>query len=99
MMKRLIGTIAVLLLVAGSAGAAAVRVELKASYFRPTEQAFLDICGGGPRYGGEVSIGLWKGFDLWLGGNYFSREGELSFTKEKTELQIIPIGAGLKYNH
>ncbi|MDH4272460.1 MAG: outer membrane beta-barrel protein [Candidatus Aminicenantes bacterium] len=97
MMKRLTGTIAVLLLVSSSAGAAAVRLEFKAGYFRPSDKDFLDIYGGGPRYGGEVSIGLWKGFDLWLGGNYFSREGELTFTKEKTELQIIPVGVGLKY--
>jgi len=96
-MKRLTGTIAVLLLVSGSAGAATVRVELKASYFHPTEQAFLDIYGGGPRYGGELDIHLWKGLDVWLGGSYFSKEGELTFTKEKTELQIIPIGAGLKF--
>jgi len=96
--KKLAGVIGVLLLVSGSAAAAAVRVEVKASYFHPTEQAFLDIYGGGPRYGGEVDIGLWKGFDLWLGGNSFSRDGELTFTKEKTELQIMPIGAGLKYS-
>ena len=95
--KKLGGAIGLLLLVSGSGGAATVRLELKASYFRPTEQAFLDIYGGGPRYGGEVDIGLWKGFDVWLGGNYFSKEGELTFTKEKTELQIIPVGAGLKY--
>jgi hypothetical protein len=96
--KKLAGAIGVLLLVTSSTGAAAVRIELKASYFRPTEQAFLDIYGGGPRYGGEVNIGFWKGLDLWLGGSYFSKEGELTFTKEKTELQIIPIGAGLKYS-
>lgn len=96
-MKRLAGAIAVLLLLTGSAGAAAVRLELKAAYFYPTEQDFLDIYGGGPRYGAEVDIGLWKGFDVWLGGSYFSKAGELTFTKEKTELRIIPIGAGLKY--
>jgi hypothetical protein len=95
-MKRLTGMTAVLLLISGSAGAATVRVELKAGYFHPTEQAFLDIYGGGPRYGGELDVRLWKGFDVWLGGSYFSREGELTFTKEKTELQIMPIGAGLK---
>jgi len=96
-MKRLTGTIAILLLVSGSAGAASVRLEFKAGYFRPSDKDFLDIYGGGPRYGGELDIHLWKGLDVWLGGSYFSQEGELTFTKEKTELQIIPIGAGLKY--
>jgi hypothetical protein len=97
MMKRLTGMVAVLLLISGSAEAVAVRLEFKASYFQPLEQAFRDIYGGGLRYGGEVDIGLWRRFDVWLGGSYFSKEGELTFTKEKTELQIIPIGAGLKY--
>ena len=97
MLKQLTGVVAVLLVVSGTAGAASVRIEIKAQYFQPSDQTFRDIYGGGPRYGGEVDIGLWKGFDLWLGGNYFSRDGELTFTKEKTELQIIPIGAGLKY--
>jgi hypothetical protein len=96
-MKKLTGVLAVLLVMSASAGATTVRLELKASYFHPTEQAFLDIYGGGPRYGGEVDIGLWKGFEVSLGGSYFSKAGELTFTKEKTELQIIPIGVGLKY--
>ena len=98
MKKRLAGTIAVLLLLTGSAGAAGVRLEFKAGYFQPSDKDFRDIYGGGPRYGGEVCIGLWKGFDVWLGGSYFSKTGELTFTKEKTELRIVPIGVGLKYS-
>ena len=48
-------------------------------------------------YGGEVSVGVWRDLDLWLGGSYFSRKGELTFTKEETTLEIIPLGAGVKY--
>ena len=95
--KKSVGAIVVFLLVSGSADAANVRFELKAQYFRPVEQSFLDIYGAGVRYGGEIDIGLWKGFDVWVGGGYFTREGELTFTKEKSKLKIIPIGLGLKY--
>jgi hypothetical protein len=97
MMKKLIGMIVVLLFVSGSVGAANVILEFKIQYFSPTEEVFKDIYGGGVMYGGEVSIGVWKGLELWLGGSYFSREGELTYTKEKTELQIIPVGGGLRY--
>ena len=74
-----------------------VVVELKAHYFSPSEQAFKDIYGGGLMYGGEVSVGVWKDLDLWLGGSYFSKKGELTFTKEETKLELIPIGVGAKY--
>jgi hypothetical protein len=97
MMKKMIGTVVVLLIVSGSAGAANIILEFKAQYFSPVDEEFMDIYGGGVMYGGEVSIGVWKGLELWFGGSFFSREGELTFTKEKTELQIIPVGGGLRY--
>jgi hypothetical protein len=96
-MKRFAGMAALLILIAGSLGATNVIVELKVQYFSPTDQVFRDIYGGGMMYGGEVSVGVWKGLEAWLGGSYFSSEGELTFTKEKTELEIVPIEVGLRY--
>lgn len=81
----------------GLAYTADVTVELKVHYFSPSEQAFKDIYGGGLMYGGEVSVGVWRDLDLWLGGSYFSKKGELTFTKEETKLELIPIGVGAKY--
>ena len=81
----------------GLAKATDVTVELKAHYFSPSEQAFKDIYGGALMYGGEVSVGIWRDIDLWLGGSYFSEKGELTFTKEETKLELIPIGVGAKY--
>ena len=75
----------------------AVTIEAKGSYFYPMERAFQDIYGGGLMYGGEVSVGIWKGLEVWAGGSYFTRDGQLTFTGEDTTLQIIPIGGGLKY--
>jgi len=96
-MRKIFVMIGVLLFVSGSAHAVDIILEFKTQYFSPSDEEFKDIYGGGVMYGGEVSIGVWKGLELWFGGSYFSREGELTFTKEKTELQIIPVGGGLRY--
>lgn len=96
-MKKLIIIIVSVILLSGLANAADFIVELKIHYLHPSEEAFRDIYGGGMMYGGEISIGVWKGLDVWLGGSYFSKKGELTFTKEETKLEIYPLGGGLKY--
>jgi len=77
--------------------AGSVIFEVKASYFVPTEKAFNDIYGSGLMYGGEITVGIWKNLDIWAGGSYFSKYGELSYTGEETHLQIVPLGGGIKY--
>jgi hypothetical protein len=72
-------------------------LQLRGSYFSPTEEVFQDIYGGGFTFGGEVSVGIWKNLQFWIGGNYYRGDGELTYTKEEITLQIIPIGLGLKY--
>jgi hypothetical protein len=96
-MRKLIIIIASVVLFAGMTNASDIIIELKAHYFHPSEEAFRDIYGGGMMYGGEVSIGVWKGLDVWFGGSYFSKTGELTFTEEETRLKIYPLGVGLKY--
>jgi hypothetical protein len=75
----------------------ATYVEVKVLYFQPTEQAFKDIYSGGMSYGGEINIDIHNGLSLWVGAEYFSKKGMLTFTKEETEIQIIPIYGGIKY--
>jgi len=96
-MKKLFLALAVMIFLSGIVHATAFSIELKGSYFSPTEKAFQDIYGGGITFGGEVSIGLWKKLQFWFGGNYYSGEGGLSFSGEETKLNILPIGGGLKY--
>jgi opacity protein-like surface antigen len=96
-MKKLIIIIVSVALLSGLANAADVIVELRAHYLHPSEVAFRDIYGGGMMYGGEISVGVWRGLDVWFGGSYFSKKGELTFTKEETKLEIYPLGGGLKY--
>jgi opacity protein-like surface antigen len=80
-----------------SVPAYATHVEAKVLYFQPTEQAFKDIYGSGMSYGGEFDINIFDGLAIWIGAEYFTKKGELTFTKEETELQITPIYGGLKY--
>ncbi len=96
-MRKIFLALAIMIFLSGIANAAIFSIELKGSYFSPTEKAFQDIYGGGMTFGGEVSIGIWKKLKFWLGGNYYSGDGELTYTGEGTSLQILPIGGGLKY--
>jgi hypothetical protein len=96
-MKKLILIIISMIFLSGLANALEVIVEVRAHYLHPSEKAFRDIYGGGTMYGGELSIGVWRGLEVWFGGCYFSKKGELTFTKEETKLEIYPIGGGLKY--
>jgi opacity protein-like surface antigen len=96
-MRKFIIIIVSVVLLSWTANASDVIVELRAHYLHPSEEAFRDIYGGGMMYGGEVSIGVWKGLEVWFGGSYFSKKGELTFTKEETKLEICPLGGGLKY--
>ncbi len=96
-MKKSIITIVTVVFLSGLANATDIIIEMKAHYFHPSEKAFRDIYGGGMMVGGEVSIGVWRGLEVWFGGSYFSKTGVLTFTKEETKLEIYPIGGGLKY--
>jgi len=96
-MKRLTGIIAATVLLCGLVNAADIMVELKSHYFIPSEEAFRDIYRGGIEMGAEVSVEIARRFAVWLGGSYFSRKGELTFTKEETELRIMALGGGIKY--
>lgn len=98
-MKRIITFCLALIFVPGSAVAGDFMVEVRGQYFSPTEQAFKDIYGPGMMFGGKVSVSVWKGLAVWAGADYFSKKGELTFTKEETELEIIPLGIGLQYSH
>lgn len=68
----------------GISHASKFTLEIKGSYFSPTEKAFKDIYGGGMTFGGEVSIGLWKKLQFWFGGTYYSGDGGLTYREEET---------------
>ena len=72
-------------------------IKIGVNYFKPSEQRFIDIYGKGLEYEGEITFRIWKRFGLWFGGGYFNKTGELTFTKAKTEVTIIPIGGGINF--
>jgi len=96
-MKKLTIIIAISFLLSKIASAGDIIIKVKGSYFYPSDKAFEEIYGGGVMYGGEADIGIWRNLELWVGASYYSKKSELTFTKEKTRLKIIPIGGGVKY--
>lgn len=72
-------------------------IKMKAGYFSPSEEIFKDIYGGGITYGGEIGLSVWRNLVLWIGGEYFSKKGKLTYTGEDTELTLVPVGGGFKY--
>jgi hypothetical protein len=96
-MKKISSCFFILAFLAGFANASDFRIEARAQYFQPREQAFRDIYGSGPQFGGEFSIGLWRGLEIWLGGSYFAKKGLTTFAQEEIRIRIIPLGGGLKY--
>jgi hypothetical protein len=98
-MKKTILFIVFFTIISVAVGTASVRIEAKAKYFMPSEQAFKDIYGSGVMYGGEIGIGIWQNFELCVTANTFTKNGELTFTEEETTLKIMPAGIGIKYVH
>jgi len=84
-------------LVSASAYADEFFVEVKGSYFRPTDQYFKDVYGNGVSYGGEIGFQASKWISVWAGGDYFTKKGTLTFTEEETELKIFPIYGGIRF--
>lgn len=72
-------------------------IKVGVNYFRPSKQIFRDIYGNGVMYRAEIGIGIGRDLELWMAGGHFSKKGELSFTKEITKLQILPIEWGVRY--
>lgn len=97
-MKKAINIIVLTVFLSGLASAFDIGAKLKLSYFRPFNEYFHEIYVHGIMFGGELNIGIFGPLEAWLGASYFSKEGELTVTGEKTKLQIIPIGGGIKYN-
>ena len=71
-------------------------VKIFANYFVPSEQSFKNIYGEGMTFGTEINIKVWKFLDLWVAGNYYTKGGQLPFTKDNTDMTLIPVGLGLK---
>ena len=83
--------------VAGLVRAGSLTIEVRGSYFNPTDQIFSEIYGNGMIWGGELAFGISDRIGIWAGGDYFSKVGKLIFTEEETKVRIAPLTAGAKY--
>jgi hypothetical protein len=73
--------------------------EVKAAYFRPSDDKFRRIYNEGAIYGGEVSCQAWKNLYGWASANYFHKSGTSIGRAggNTTNITFVPLGLGLKY--
>jgi uncharacterized protein YgiM (DUF1202 family) len=68
-------------------------VLARAGYFVSADSAYTDVYRNGLVYGGELRLGG-KALAGWLEGTYRAETGELTYTKEKTEVSVLAAEAG-----
>jgi len=73
------------------------RIQIGGSYFVPSEKAFREIYGQGLIIGLDIGKKNWKNTEIHVEANYFSKMGQLTFTKERTRVRILPLGAHVRY--
>ncbi len=73
------------------------RVEIGGSLFLPSEKAFRDIYGKGMIIGLDIGRKIRENLEIHVEVSYFSKIGELTFTRERTRVRILPIGTHLRY--
>lgn len=78
-------------------GAKIYRAELGGSFFYQSENLFRDIYGTGFKFQWDIGRKIGENLEVHLGGSYFPKSGELTFTKEKTKVKVIPVGVRLRY--
>lgn len=94
-----------LILPLGALFGAEALVEAKAGYFYPTDHKFRKIYSGGGVYGMEVSYEALCNVYAWGSVNYFSQDGRsyqegpdtVDIDTNRTSIEIVPLGFGLKY--
>jgi len=63
-----------------------------------SENLYKTVYGdSGMSYNLDLGVKVGKSLEAFLHTDYFKKDGELTFTKEKTTLKIIPIELGARY--
>lgn len=77
-----------------------VAVEARVAYYSPSSKKVRKIYGNGwADYQIEISKGIGCGWRVWTGVSGFSRTGYSLDFGNKTNLQLVPVNLGLKYNY
>lgn len=74
-------------------------LEIKASYFIPTNGQFKKVYGSGGLYGAEYSIQTREDLYAWTSFSYFGKSGYSIGLHDSSHLYMLPMAAGLKYIH
>ncbi|UCC39459.1 MAG: hypothetical protein JSV96_17010 [Candidatus Aminicenantes bacterium] len=96
-MRRLIVSAIGLILFSATVNAGQYRIGISGSYFHPSEKAFRNIYGTGIIFGLDVSRHIWKDMELHLEVRYYSKKGQLTFTRERTRIKLIPLIVSTRY--
>ena len=96
-MKRVIISGIGLILLSTIINATEYRAEVSGSYFYPSEKAFREIYGPGIMFGVDIGRNIWKDLELHLEIHYYSKKGQLTFTKERTRVKLIPFAINARY--
>jgi hypothetical protein len=68
-----------------------VRAKLGVNCLIFSESSLRNTHGGGIGYEAEVSFGVLKNFEVWLGSSYFYK------SQSGNRIKILPVGTGVKY--
>lgn len=98
-MRKFAAALIFILFLSSLAAAGDFRFQIQGNYFHPSQTVFRDIYGSGFMYGFEIDKGVWKNIRVWLGARYFQKHGELTYTKERTLVNMLPVGLGIKYEY
>jgi len=74
----------------------AFKVEAGISYFYPQSSVLREIYTGGVNYHATLSQKLSRHWDVWMGVNYFNKDGHSINGHQKTNIRIFPVSLGLK---
>jgi len=97
MKNKILVAILALAFIGGIGYGADFSLELKTNWLAPAETAFKDVYGGGMALGGALAVSLSPNWELSLEMNRITRDGELTYTSEPTEMSVFSIGVDVKY--
>jgi len=75
-----------------------VTVEIRGHFLMPSDDAFDQIYGGAAAYGLEVAYRVASRLDVWAGGSRIAEKGLLTFSREETEVSVVPLSVGVRYH-
>jgi hypothetical protein len=76
--------------------AGALSLGASASWFMPSSADFRDAYGGGFVPGFSLGYRVIGGLNIWAGGEFYSKTGELTYTGEEAKFMMTTLYAGLR---